>query len=283
MNTAFYNAADFVVTAILVFHKKHLSFIVIVESSTVIIPEKIKQIQGKIMAVFIIGDLHLSHGVDKPMDIFPGWSNHTELLKKNWNETVSKEDTVIIPGDVSWGMTTAEALPDLRFINDELNGKKIIMKGNHDYWWQSMKKLEELKSAEGLENISFMFNNAFEVEDFIICGTRGWQIIGDTKSSEDKKIMEREAGRFVLSVAAAKKLKGYGIKKTVAVFHYPPMFDKFVYDRLFDIMLDNRIEECYFGHLHGKISPTAALCEKYHIICKLISADFLKFSPLKLT
>jgi predicted phosphohydrolase len=104
-----------------------------------------------------------------------------------------------------------------------------------------------------------------------------------TKSSEDKKIMEREAGRFVLSVAAAKKLNGYGIKKTVAVFHYPPMFDKFVYDRLFDIMLDNRIEECYFGHLHGKISPTAALCEKYHIICKLISADFLKFSPLKLT
>lgn len=234
------------------------------------------------MAVFIIGDLHLSLGTDKPMDIFPGWSNHTELLERNWNEAVSENDTVIIPGDISWGMTVEEALPDLKFINS-LNGKKIILKGNHDYWWQSMKKLEELKEEQELDTISFLFNNAYEAEDFIICGTRGWQIIGETKSLEDKKIMDRESGRFTLSVNCAKRLDGYGTKKMIAVFHYPPIFDKFVFDGLFDIMLEQGIEECYFGHLHGKINPKVAVCEKYNIICKLISADFLKFSPLKLT
>ncbi len=234
------------------------------------------------MSIFVLGDTHLSFGVDKPMDIFPGWRNHIDSLANNWNGLVGEEDTVVVPGDISWAMTAEEAVPDLKFINDTLKGRKIIMKGNHDYWWQSMKKLSDLKAAAGLDKIDFLFNNAYETEDRIIVGTRGWQIIGEP-SDEDRLILDREAGRFSLSLAAAKKLSGYGEKKLTAFFHYPPVFDRFVFDKLFDLMLENGIDECYFGHLHGKIDPSAAKCVKYNIVCRLVSADYLKFSPLKLT
>ncbi len=234
------------------------------------------------MATYIIGDLHLSTSTDKPMDIFAGWENHTELLKENWENQVKDEDTVIVAGDISWAMTLEEAIPDLEWINN-LKGKKILMKGNHDYWWQSKKKLDDIIKEKNFTTISFLFNNAFETDELIVTGTRGWQIVGDTKSEEDKKIMNREAGRFKLSLDAAKKLSGYNLKKQIAVFHYPPIYNQFIFEGLFDLMLRENISSCYFGHLHGKIDASAAKTMKYNIECKLISADYLKFSPLKLT
>ena len=125
------------------------------------------------MAVYVIRDPHLSFGTQKPMDVFEGWTDYTDRLKKNWIRLVKDTDTVVLPGDISWGMTLDEALPDFLFLNS-LPGRKIISKGNHDLWWPTMKKLDEFKEKNGLDTISFLFNNSYEAESFIICGTRGW-------------------------------------------------------------------------------------------------------------
>ena len=140
------------------------------------------------------------------MDIFgPVWENHTERLRENWNKTVAPDDTVVVPGDISWAMHFEEARADFRFI-ESLNGKKILLKGNHDYWWQTNAKNRNFLESEGLRTITILFNDAVRAEDFIICGTRGW-FVDSAYSPEDDKIVEREAGRYRLSFQAAEKLQ----------------------------------------------------------------------------
>ncbi|MEG2004146.1 MAG: metallophosphoesterase, partial [Clostridia bacterium] len=126
------------------------------------------------MSVFVLSDLHLSHSSDKPMDIFgPQWENHTKKIFDNWQNTVDENDTVIIPGDISWGMNFGNTYEDLMFI-EKLNGTKIIGKGNHDYWWQTQKKLNDFLHEKEIKSIKFLYNNAFRSENFIVCGTRSW-------------------------------------------------------------------------------------------------------------
>lgn len=223
------------------------------------------------MAVYAIADLHLSFGVKKPMDIFRGWENHETRIKNNWERLVKPEDTVVIPGDISWAMTIDEAEKDFNFI-DALPGKKIIMKGNHDLWWQTMKKNSEFIKEKGFSTISFLHNNAFEIEDKIICGTRGW--IFENNSRRDDKVILREAGRLKLSLDGIKS-----DKEKVVFLHYPPLYQEQKAQHILDILKEYNIKRVYYGHLHGKTVNYAFNGDYDGIKYKLISADRLDFCP----
>ena len=148
-----------------------------------------------------MGDLHLPFGRQKPMDIFGGWENYTERIEKNWNSVVGEDDCVVIPGDISWAMSIEEALPDFEFISRRLRGRKIISKGNHDYWWTTLKKMNGFLQTNGFDNIRILHNNAFEECGIAICGTRGW--INDDGEPQDELVLLREAGRMDASLKAA--------------------------------------------------------------------------------
>ncbi len=222
------------------------------------------------MSVWAIADTHLSFGARKPMDIFPGWQNHIPRLEKNWNVLVGAEDTVVIPGDVSWGMTEEQAVPDLAFL-DSLNGRKLILKGNHDYWWNSMKKLNEMKERHGLESISFLHNNSAICENIAVCGTRGWM----PDAGDDDKVLRREAGRLRLSLESAKDSGA----EPVVFLHYPPIYEDDVCREIFDVLLEYGIRRCFFGHLHDERTDRFRKIERSGITFSLVSADFLGFAP----
>ncbi len=224
-----------------------------------------------LLSVYVIRDPHLSMGTEKPMDVFEGWTDYTERLKKNWIRLVKDTDTVVLPGDISWGMTLSEALPDFQFINS-LPGRKIISKGNHDLWWPTMKKLEEFKARNGLETISFLFNNSYEVEDFIICGTRGWNF--ENGSPDDEKIILREAGRLRASLRYQES-----DKEKIVFLHYPPIYQNMTSEKIIDVMKEFGVRRCYYGHLHGKTINYAFNGERDGIKYRLISADNLEFCP----
>lgn len=211
-------------------------------------------------------------GCLKPMDIFKGWENHAGRLRENWNRIVSNSDTVVIAGDISWGMSLEEALPDLKFIDSELNGKKIIIKGNHDYWWSTLAKL----NAYNFNNISFLHRNAFLVENIAVCGTRGWFNEDDQKRSE--KLQKREEQRLESSVKCAVEYGG----EVVAFLHYPPIFGGFENYGLIDVLQKYGVKRCYYGHLHGTAHKSAVLGMRYGIEFALISADFVGFAPVRI-
>jgi len=231
------------------------------------------------MSIFTIADLHLSHSTNKPMDIFgPRWENHTERLFDNWQSTVKPEDTVIIAGDISWGMRTEDTLADFEFI-EKLNGKKIIVKGNHDFWWQTMKKLYEFRDRIGAFSIDFLFNNAYLVENYIICGTRGW-FPESNYGPDDEKIVNREAERLRTSILAGQKIKEQHPEKEILVFlHYPPSYGGVKCERICEVINQYGIKRVYYGHLHG-----AQKSRLVHQIAgaklTLISADWVDFKPI---
>ena len=143
------------------------------------------------MSLFAIGDPHLSFGCQKPMDIFRGWENHADRLSEHWRRVVSDEDTVVLPGDISWAMNLESLLPDLQFLN-QLPGKKVLLKGNHDYWWTTKQKMEQYLHQNGLDRIAFLHNNCICAEGFRLCGTRGW--LFENGQPQDEKVLAREAG-----------------------------------------------------------------------------------------
>ncbi len=227
------------------------------------------------MSIYVIADPHLSLGVNKPMHIFRGWQDYTLRLQKNWEDIVSENDTVVIPGDISWAMSLEEAEKDLEFLNS-LPGKKIIGKGNHDYWWCTMRKMNAFLEEKKLDTINFLFNNAYEAEDIAICGTRGWFF--DDKSDNAEKVILREAGRLRTSIEAA-LISG---KEPVAFLHYPVVYESGVCEELLAVLKEYNIRRCYFGHIHGE---KTGRYEKYTydgITFSLISADFLAFCPKKI-
>lgn len=227
------------------------------------------------MAIYALGDLHLSLGTDKPMDVFGGrWENYTEKIYENWQSIVGENDAVIIPGDVSWATYLENSYDDFKFI-DELNGRKIIMKGNHDYWWTTMRKMENYFSECGFTTISLIHNNAVWHEDTAVCGTRGWY--GGSENPEDEKILDRERKRLILSLEAAVRLKK---KRIVVGMHYPPI-DITGEDRGFiEIMKNYGVSSCVYGHLHSYAHRNAVVGEVEGIELKLVSGDFVNFSPI---
>ena len=226
------------------------------------------------MSLFKIADLHLSLSTDKSMEIFKGWENYTEKIEKNWNDTVSDSDTVVIPGDISWAMKLEQAEADLRFIHN-LPGKKLIFKGNHDLWWQTMSKLNIFLQDNGFDSIEFLHNSAKRVGDIAVCGTRGWFYDGEAS----KKVILREAGRLEASIKSAIALGG----EPVAFLHYPPIAGDLVVDEIMQVLLDYKIKRCYYGHIHGVSFKSRRAFEGDYkgIEFKLISADYLKFMPFR--
>lgn len=221
------------------------------------------------MSIFAISDLHLSFGTDKPMNIFRGWDNHTERLKANWTRLVKPEDTVILPGDFSWALKTQEALEDFRFL-ENLPGKKILLKGNHDLWWATAKKLEEFFTENGFSSVDIVYNNCAIAEGYAVAGTRGW--FYDNTGS--KKVLLREAGRLDTSLKEAEKT-GLPI---LTFLHYPPVYGEFVCDEILDVLKAHNIKKVYFGHIHGA-GFNNAVKEYGGIEFKLISCDCIDFTP----
>ncbi len=232
------------------------------------------------MALYAISDLHLALGVDKPMDIFGvHWTNYMDKLKLHWEETVEEDDTVIIPGDISWATYLEQAVADFKFI-DCLPGNKIISKGNHDYWWNTISKLNEFLEKYSLKTINFMHNNSFELEKRIICGTRGWKCPGDTDfSDDDQKIYNRELKRLELSLENGRKANHD--KKIIVAMHYPPFNVKMQPSGFVDIMRNYDVRTCLYGHLHAKSISKAVMGEINGIEYKLVSADYLEFRPIE--
>ncbi len=229
------------------------------------------------MSLFVLADLHLCKGdPTKTMSVFSGWSDYQERIEKNWLESIKKDDTVVLPGDISWGMSLEEAAPDFRFI-ESLPGEKIIIKGNHDYWWTTMKKMESFLSTEGIGSIKILHNNHYKYEDYGICGTRGWvNMPGET---QDEKILKREVQRLETSIKSALDA---GLIPIVFL-HYPPIFaTNFNYDIL-EILYRYKIKDCYYGHIHGRSAHEMCVTNTYDDInFHLVSGDYLQFAPEKI-
>lgn len=226
------------------------------------------------MSLYAIADLHLSLGTSKPMDIFPGWDNYVNRVKENWLKIVKDEDTVVIAGDISWAMKLEETKNDFEFLHS-LPGKKLLLKGNHDYWWSTKTKINNYLLENGFDDIEIIHNSCKIVGDIAVCGTRGWMY--NSVSDDDIKIVNREAGRLKASIDEALKLK----KKPMVFLHYPPVYDNFACEILLSLLKEYSIDRCYFGHIHGKNASQKVVLGDYEgINMQLIACDFLKFMPL---
>ena len=225
------------------------------------------------MSLYTISDLHLSLSADKPMDVFYGWNNYMERLESNWRRIVTDDDTVVIPGDVSWALKLEDAEKDLLFL-DSLPGKKILLKGNHDLWWSTMKKLTEFFEKIGIKTVTPIFNAATVVENRAVCGSRGWFV---ENGEQNKKIILREAGRLEMSIIEAEKT-GY---EPLVFLHYPPVYSDIVCEEIVEVLKKHNITEVYHGHIHGSGLHRAV---KSHngIGFKLVSCDCIDFTPYKI-
>ena len=230
------------------------------------------------MALYTIADLHLPLGIDKPMDIFgKAWENYVERLAENWQAKVKEDDLVVLPGDFSWATYLEQSERDFEYLH-KLCGKKILLKGNHDYWWTTMNKLREFTAVHGYDDIDFLQNNYFMYEDIAICGTRGWiHPAWDGFSAEDEKIFNREVLRLELSLKAAKDCK------EIYVFtHYPPMSLQKEDNAFVEMMKQYPVTKCIYGHLHAASHKNALQAIVDGIEYKLVSGDYLQFDPYKL-
>lgn len=224
------------------------------------------------MSLYAMGDLHLSLGADKPMDIFRGWEDYVGRIENNWKKLITDGDTVVLMGDISWAMKLEDAVEDFRFI-ENLPGKKIILKGNHDYWWNTLTKMNGFLKENSFNSISFLFNNSYLAEDVCICGTRGWFF--DAEKENADKVILREANRLRASINSAKLLGA----QPYVFLHYPPLTDGQVCRPIFDVLIQEKISKCYYAHLHGAAANFSFNGTKNGIKFELLSADYLKFCP----
>lgn len=224
------------------------------------------------MSLFAISDLHLSFNVNKPMDIFGDkWLNHEEQIKNNWLELISPEDTVLIAGDISWGIKPVESKEDLDWV-DMLPGRKIISKGNHDYWWGSINKLNSM-----YQTTKFLQNNYYSYNEYAICGTRGWILPESDKFTDrDMKIYNREKIRLKLSLESA---KNDGYTKFIVMIHYPPITENALDSDFAEIIKEYNVERVIYGHLHGLSENSALEGIIDGVEYTLTSSDYIKFIP----
>ena len=226
------------------------------------------------MALYAIGDLHLSLGADKPMDVFGGrWTNYVEKLREGFAQ-LTAEDTTVLCGDLSWGMNLESAREDFLFI-DRLPGRKIVLKGNHDYWWSTAAKARRFFEENGIGSVDILNNNCLFYGDAALCGTRGWFYEEERGTAHDRKIMLREIMRLETSLKAA------GGREKIVFLHYPPKFLNYECPEILELLEKYSVRECYYGHIHGKGCPAAFEGERNGVRFRLVSADHLMFKPLK--
>mgnify|MGYP003571284313 CR=1 FL=1 len=230
------------------------------------------------MSIYSISDLHLSENNSKPMDIFgPVWDGAFEKIKTDWQNRVNDEDIVLLAGDLSWAMKLEEAEKDIKLLSN-LKGKKIIIKGNHDYWWQSLTQLRQILPP----NFYALQNDAIKIGDYIFCGTRGWVIPeGKFKTEENIKIFAREGERLKLSLNCAKKLQTNN-EKIICLMHYPPFNAKMENSAFTQILEEFGVSVVVFGHIHGNKYGYHTICEKNNIKYYLTSCDLLKNQLIKI-
>lgn len=227
------------------------------------------------MALYAIGDPHLSFVKDKPMDIFgERWSNHAEKLRDGFS-ALTEEDLCVVCGDISWGMGLEETKEDFLFLSS-LPGKKIILKGNHDYWWSTAAKTKKFFSENEIHGMDILHNNCFFYGDHAICGTRGWFYEEERGGEHDKKIMRRELMRLETSLKAA------GERKKLVFLHYPPIYMKYECREILTLLREYEVRLCCYGHLHGKGIQQAFQGWRGCTEFRLVSADYLYFKPLPL-
>lgn len=231
------------------------------------------------MSIYAIADLHLSFGTNKPMDVFgANWGNHWEKVRIDWLQKVKDEDLVLLPGDFSWATYLKDTYEDFKYLN-ELPGKKILLKGNHDYWWTTLKSMREYLKENEFTNIDFLYNNSYLYENYIIAGTRGWQW---SDSEEDYKLLKREMLRLELSIQAG--IKSFGEdKKIIICTHYPP-FNTTKNEEInyIELMKKYNVEKCIYGHLHGVSHKDAIQGNIEGIDFQLVSSDYTNFGLEKI-
>ena len=227
------------------------------------------------MALYAIGDLHLSQSVDKPMDVFgEKWKDHAEKLKTGF-AGLREDDVTVICGDLSWAMDLQEAEEDFRFIH-ELPGQKIILKGNHDYWWSTATKAMRFFAEKGFDSIRILNNNCWLYGDIALCGTRGWFFEEETGTEHDGKIMRREILRLEASLKAA------GEREKIVFLHYPPIYQNYECPEILSLLEEHRVRLCCYGHIHGKGCYSAFKGWRGCTEFRLVSADYVDFAPVKL-
>jgi len=230
------------------------------------------------MAIYGISDLHLALGMDKPMDIFgDNWENHEKKIEENWINKIKEEDLVLLPGDFSWAMYIEEAKKDFEFLN-RLPGTKLLLKGNHDYWWTTLTKMKKFLEENNFKNIDFIYNNSYLWEDKIIVGTRGWS----EQEDNAEKIIRRENLRLEMSLKDG--IEKYGKDKEIIVcMHYPP-FNGFeeLNMNFIKTMKKYNVKKCLYGHIHGAAHKDAIQGIIEGIDVKMISSDYTYFDLVKI-
>lgn len=222
------------------------------------------------MKIFAISDLHMPGNMDKTMDMFGmKWEGHFEKIKKDWLQKVSNDDVVLISGDTSWAMSLSQATPDL-FEVGKLPGKKILIRGNHDFWWSSVSRVRDMLP----ENMFVLQNDALKIGDFVFAGTRGWM---DSNSQEDKKIFAREQIRLELTLSSAQRLMDES-STLIVMLHYPPVINKTKFTPFCPVMENYNVKYCVYGHLHGVDSSEAEIFEHNNITYILSSCDMIDFA-----
>jgi len=224
------------------------------------------------MAIFAISDLHLGFSVDKPMDRFgPEWEGHAEKVATRWRERVAETDTVLVCGDTSWAMRLDEARPDLDFLG-ALPGRKLLLRGNHDYWWTSLRKLRQALHP----SIVPLQNDSHVVEGWQVCGSRGWMLPRSDTPPEDVQIFERELGRLRLSLQSAQ-----GDAPRLAMLHYPPYEVEQGESPVLELLRAHDVQLCVYGHLHAMLPGTYPQGEYRGITFHCVSVDLVDFGPLR--
>ena len=226
------------------------------------------------MALFAIADTHLSLSTNKSMTVFSGWDDYVPRLEANWRRLIGPEDTVVIAGDISWGMNLRQARDDFAFLHS-LPGKKLIFKGNHDYWWTTRRQMDLFFVENGFDTLRIVHNDAAVVDGrYAVCGSRGWFF--DAEEDGDKLVLLREAGRLHTSIRAAKET---GLEPVVFL-HYPPLYADQVCPEILDVLKEEGITRCYYGHVHSNGIRLAVQGKVDGIDYRLISADALQFCPI---
>lgn len=224
------------------------------------------------MALYAIGDLHLCLGAPKPMDVFGGaWVGYMDKLRQGLS-VIGPEDTTVLLGDLSWALDLASAQADFAWIN-QIPGRKILLKGNHDYWWSTAAKFQKFCGENGFENMALLNNNCFFYNGWAICGTRGWFFEEERSGQHDEKVFKRELIRLEASLKAA------GDREKMVFLHYPPRYRGYVCQPIVDLLKDYGVRQCFYGHLHGGSHKLAVEGPWDGVEYRLVSADYLSFQP----
>ncbi len=224
------------------------------------------------MSLYAISDLHLSFAEDKSMEKFYGWQHYVERIEANWKRIVKPEDTVVLAGDLSWSLKLEDAVQDLKFV-ENLPGKKVILKGNHDYWWSTVSKIKNFFAENHFDSLHILHNNCYIADGFAVCGTRGW--VYDGTGEFDQKVISREVGRLKTSLEAGRST---GLPLRVFL-HYPPVYGEYICEPIFEVLKEYSIEQLWYGHIHGN-GRNQAPTEKDRIKMRLISCDCVDFTPI---